>query len=426
MKEQIVKITREKVPESNIIIAKYLMLFAGLCFAMLALFGFGILKSKGILVDTTFILSPIAFILASVICFIRKGKGIAFQYIFILLLTIFWLEMELMSGYKCKLLLSLLILVSMRYYHRRFIIFTYILCAIALIVSVWCNANLYVETGFIDLNMVSLAGSYKVSLDGFLYNNIINLQPDSQMLFKNGMTLTFFPNFIFLSAIALMAIRFMKFNLLNMVRAEELVAEEANQRAELTDMKTKMMLSQIKPHFIYNTLTTIAYFCSEDPKKAEDLTNRFTEYLRNNIDSLSEKKTFSFAKELDAIKNYLEIEKYRFEDRVQVVYDIQAEDFDVPVLSIQPIVENAVKHGICKRKEGGTIWISSKEDETGYIITVKNDGVGFNMEAIKNDGQEHVGLKNVTSRIESMGGTFLVQSKPNVGTTVTIHFPKAE
>jgi len=425
-KEQIIKITRERIPESNIIISKYLFAFAVLCFAMLLLFEFGLLASKGTFIHATFVATPVFFIIASLCCFFRKGKGVVFQYLFILLLTVFWLELEMMSGYKCKLLLSILIIISMRYYSRKFVVFTYIMCVLAMLASVFCNAYLYAETEFIDLNVVSLDGYYNLTLDGFLYNNIIDLQPSPQILVRNGMRLTFLPNFIFLTVITVMAIRFMRNNLRNIVRAEELATQEANQRVILSDMKTKMMLSQIKPHFIYNTLTTISYFCSEDPKKAEDLTNRFAEYLRNNISSLSENKVMTFSKELAAIKNYIEIEKYRFEERVQIEYDIQAEDFDVPVLSIQPIVENAVKHGICKKKEGGTIWLSTREEENEYVIVVKDNGVGFTLEDIESDGQEHVGVKNITARIENIGGKITMESKKNVGTTVTIRLPKAE
>ncbi len=401
---------------------------------MLVVFKLGIIKSKGLFIDITLVVMPVMFVISGVWCILRKGQGRAFQYIFLVMLAVFWLELELMSGYKCKLLLPVLTVLSLRYYNRKFTIFTYVVCVFAMLASVFCNAYLYDVTGFIDLNLISfdesfhevLRISYDSSLNGFIHKSIIDLRPSSEMLLRNGLLITFFPNMIFLTFTVLLTIRFMRYNLANIIKAENIAMREANQRVELADMKTKMLLSQIKPYFIYNTLTTIAYFCTEAPEKAENLTNCFTEYLRNNISSLSDTERIPFTKELDAIKNYFKIEKYRFEDRVNIMFDIHAEDFVVPVLSIQPIVENAVKHGICKKKGGGTIWLTTEESESESVITVRDDGVGFDKDAIASDGKEHVGIRNITTRIENAGGTISFESRVNVGTTVTIRLPKGE
>jgi len=422
--EQINSVVREKIAESNIIVSQFLILFSCICFAMWIIFQFGFLVSKGLFVDITLIVTPVLFISSAVICLNKKGNGVAFKYIFLILLSIFWLELELMSGYKSKLLLCLLIILSLRYYNKKYTVFTFFSCLAALFASVWCNAYLYVETEFLDLNMVFFEEAQNVDLSGFIYNNIINLNPSSAILFSNGIRLTFLPNAIFLSAITVLAIRFMNYNLQNIVKAREIAVQDANQRAEIADMKTRLMLSQIQPHFIYNTLTTIAYFCQENPQKAEELTNCFSEYLHNNLTTLAETEEIMFSTELDAIKNYVKIEKFRFENRINVEYNIKTEAFMVPVLSVQPIVENAIKHGLCKKKNGGNLWISTNEEEKAFVVSIKDDGVGFDMYKANFDGKEHVGVKNVSDRIKSAGGTIEIQSQINVGTNIVIRFPK--
>jgi len=352
------------------------------------------------------------------------------------LLAVFWLELELMSGYKCKLLLPVLIVLSLRYYNRRFTVFTYVVCVLSMLASVFFNAYLYDVTGFIDLNLVSfdeafdelLHISYDAGLNGFIHKSIIDLRPSSVTLLLNGLLITFLPNMIFLTFTLLLTIRFMRYNLINIVKAEELASREANQRSELADMKTKVMLSQIKPHFIYNTLSSIAMLCSRDPAKAKELTLDFSDYLRNNLDTLGKEglSICSFEEELEHIRTYLAIETVRFSDRLKVEYDTREMNFSLPALSIQPIVENAVKHGICNKKGGGTVTISSERTDKGYRITVQDDGVGFDREKALKDGNVHIGIENIEKRITLFGGEVNIESEAGVGTTVTVLINETE
>ncbi len=119
---------------------------------------------------------------------------------------------------------------------------------------------------------------------------------------------------------------------------------------ELTQNRIAMMLSQIQPHFLYNSLTAIAQMCKKSPDKAGEATIAFANYLRGNLDSLTQKGMVHFDRELRHIKTYLSLEKMRFEENIQIIYSIGATDFMLPSLTIQPIIENAVKHGICKKK----------------------------------------------------------------------------
>lgn len=190
---------------------------------------------------------------------------------------------------------------------------------------------------------------------------------------------------------------------------------------EAYDLKVTIMLSQIRPHFIYNTLTTIKHLCKNNPQQAAETIDEFAVYLRGNLDSLMAKKLISFRQELEHTKNYLAIEKKRFGDRIQVSYEIEEEHFLVPSLILQPLVENAVKHGIMPKEEGGTIQIKTRKEGSDYYITVADDGVGFDMENQKKDGRSHIGIENTGNRLQSMcDGELYVTSHPGKGTTAVI------
>lgn len=186
----------------------------------------------------------------------------------------------------------------------------------------------------------------------------------------------------------------------------------------------KLMLSQIQPHFLYNSLSSISALCEIDPQRAQKLTDDFAEYLRGNLDSLTTEKLISFEKQLEQTGFYLNIEKTRFGDRVNVVYDIKANDFELPTLTLQPLVENAVRHGICKKEKGGTVTVRTYETEREFVVEISDDGVGFDTGRIKVDDKTHIGLDNVRSRLKYYGDTLEVTSEVNVGTTVTIRVPK--
>ena len=196
--------------------------------------------------------------------------------------------------------------------------------------------------------------------------------------------------------------------------------EEKNKEAQI-----KIMVSQIQPHFIYNSLSSISTLIAIDPEKAQKALDDFTEYLRGNLSSLTETRLIPFENELKHIKTFIELEKMRFNERISVVYDIQVSDFNIPCLSIQPIVENAVKHGILQRIEGGTISISTYEDKLYYFVEIMDDGIGFDIKDIDFEGNTHIGLKNIKYRIENMGnGQMSIFSEVDKGTRVIVKFYK--
>lgn len=200
------------------------------------------------------------------------------------------------------------------------------------------------------------------------------------------------------------------------------IAEEKEKNKEA---QIKIMLSQIQPHFIYNALSSISVLIEVDPKKAQAALDDFTEYLRHNLSSLTETKLIPFEDELKHIKSYVALEKMRFGDRLNVTYNIKISDFSIPPLSIQPIVENAVKHGVLKKLEGGNIAINTYEENDSFVVRVIDDGVGFSMGEIDFKSNSHVGISNIKYRVENIcNGKIVINSKADKGTEIAVVFPK--
>jgi len=196
--------------------------------------------------------------------------------------------------------------------------------------------------------------------------------------------------------------------------------------SKLNENRISIMLSQIQPHFLYNALTAIARLCQKDPAEAKKATINFAQYLRGNMESLTERGLIPVEKELTHIEAYLELEKAIYGKALMVVFKIESMDFELPTLTVQPIVENAVKHGIGRREGGGTLTVSVGKTETAHLIVVADDGPGFDfIEYIRtNDLLKCVGIENVRRRLAAMcGGSLEFESDPGVGTTATIRIP---
>lgn len=209
------------------------------------------------------------------------------------------------------------------------------------------------------------------------------------------------------------------------LEAQRIEAEKQAMERKLQENQISIMLSQIQPHFLYNTLNSIYQLCETNPMRARSMVNSFSEYLRNNLSTLEEPGLISFETELAHVNTYLDIERVRFEDTLEVEYDIKCIDFYLPVLTVQPIVENAVKHGTSKKRGGGKVKISTEEDGESYVIKVADTGCGFDPTVPKDDGKRHVGLENVRQRLSNMcSGTLTIESEIGVGTLATIRIPK--
>ena len=193
--------------------------------------------------------------------------------------------------------------------------------------------------------------------------------------------------------------------------------------AELAESRISTMMSQIRPHFIYNTLGSIEQLCDLDPKKAGELVHDFAKYLRGNFGELDNPKPILMSQEMDHVHHYVSIENVRFPD-MSFTFEMNSSDFHIPALTVQPIVENAIKHGLMKLQKGGSIRVVSYETETDYCVCVEDDGVGFDTSLLI-DERKHVGLRNIRERLKAMvNGTIDIESAVGVGTKVLVKIPK--
>lgn len=229
--------------------------------------------------------------------------------------------------------------------------------------------------------------------------------------------------FVFFVASMVMVLRIIPNNTNALAKAKELETEKMVLNAQLTESRISTMMSQIRPHFIYNTLGSIEQLCELDPPKAGELVHNFAKYLRGNFGELDNPKPIFMSQEMEHVRHYIHIENVRFPD-MTFSFEMRSEDFRLPALTVQPIVENAIKHGLMKLQKGGTIRVTSYETDTDYCICVEDNGVGFDTNKLLDD-KKHIGIRNIRDRLKMMvDGTLEIESTPGVGTKVTITIPK--
>ena len=199
--------------------------------------------------------------------------------------------------------------------------------------------------------------------------------------------------------------------------------ENYKKMKELRILENDILSAQIKPHFIFNMLSSIKYVYHDDPEKGDYAIDELANYFRGYISCIDSEKLIFFQEELSNTKSFINLEKIRYGEKIHTVFDIREKEFLVPPFILQPLVENAIKHGLNTREEGGTITISSFKDEDNYIITILNDGSAYNPESL-DDGRKHVGIDNVRSRLQiHVNGTFGIIAASNNETLVTIKIP---
>lgn len=231
--------------------------------------------------------------------------------------------------------------------------------------------------------------------------------------------------YLFFIAAIIMVIKIIPNNINAFAKAKELETEKKLLSAQLTESRISTMMSQIRPHFIYNTLGSIEQLCELDPPKAGELVHNFAKYLRGNFGELDNPKPILMSQEMEHVHHYINIENVRFPD-MTFSFEMKSRDFRLPALTVQPIVENAIKHGLMKLQKGGSIWVVSYETDTHYCISVEDDGVGFDTSKLL-EGKDHIGIRNIRDRLKVMvGGTLDIESTPGIGTKVLIKIPKEE
>lgn len=197
-----------------------------------------------------------------------------------------------------------------------------------------------------------------------------------------------------------------------------LKAEEKASRLKADSLKR-----QIKPHYVFNCLSSIQGAYKEDPEKGEKMLTMFSKELRSNIDA-SNAELVPFENELERILNYVELENMAKGRKIELLLSLDETNFELPPLSLEPYIENSYKHSRVEEKEDGYISLSTSSDESNYIISIEDNGIGFDVNKTKKDS---VGLKNAKERLQIVvGGKVTITSKINEGTKVEIRIPRKD
>jgi len=241
--------------------------------------------------------------------------------------------------------------------------------------------------------------------------------------------------FFFSSQMAMTFSIVLMFNFIHLNRVKYIL----NQDAKLRRNKLALSFNQIKPHFIFNLLNSLYVLCDKDPSKVKDSISDLACYLRNNLDVIEDQSLITFSEAIENLGHYINLEKVRFGEDIYVDYDLQEMDFYLPPLTLQPLVENSIKHGILRKTGGGTIIISSCRSGNVNIIKIVDDGVGFDtnnlyLDDISEDDTDipeslnnrkgHIGIRNVRARIKIMcHGDMEIKSEIGKGTCIIISIP---
>ena len=203
------------------------------------------------------------------------------------------------------------------------------------------------------------------------------------------------------------------------------------QEKDLYEIRIRSLIQQIRPHFIYNTLSSVYVLCKNNSPRAPQVIENFLAYLQANFTAMAEENPIPFKDELEHTKAYIAVESVRFEGLLKVDYDTLHMDFRVPPLTLQPIVENAVKHGTHREHFQIRITVRTRQTDQGSEIIVEDNGPGFDMNSTPlqeaSENEIRIGLNNVKYRLKFMcGGTLNAAIRPEGGTVVTIRIPRTE
>jgi signal transduction histidine kinase len=228
------------------------------------------------------------------------------------------------------------------------------------------------------------------------------------------------------SSLTLFGIIFVEQRRILLEREEWLLAERdrlARQTEEMTQMEIQLVLSQIQPEFLKETLTTISGLCDTDTEAARAGVSVFADYLRGNMRSLDRYEPVFFEGHLPHIRNFLYLENLKFGERLQSHFDFETVDFALPSLCVQPLLENAVRYGIAPLGSG-TVYLRTRREEGSILVEVEDDGAGFAYDPEKDLKGAYPGIHAVRSRIARQSrGSLEIISSPGRGTLARIRIP---
>lgn len=308
-----------------------------------------------------------------------------------------------------------------------------LICIVQLLLQIFCGVdlreNLYIIHVTIAVGAIIIVGNVIYDRAKCPGDKRGNVSPKAAIILVVGVLadiISFYvkgtsSGLLFSLTAMLIYIIYMGINMLfRFIEKEKQMAEKDRMLAE---SRISTMISQIRPHFIYNTLGSIEQLCEIQPEAAAKLVHNFSHYLRGNFSELDNPAPILLSKEIKHVQYYTSIEQVRFPD-IEIRFDLKADDFLIPALSVQPLVENSIKHGLMKLPRGGTVTISSYETDEYYCVSVEDTGAGFDT-SILHDERKYIGLRNIRGRLEAMcSGSLTVESTPGIGTKVLITIPK--
>lgn len=225
---------------------------------------------------------------------------------------------------------------------------------------------------------------------------------------------------------ALVALYLISIYVVQVGRSEKEIEQGKEAKEQAKVMKENLLIGKMKPHFLYNTLLAIQELCYSDPIQASDAIGVLSKYMRESMDAIGDDGLVTFYKELAHINSYVNIQQICYEDQIEYEEDIVGGEVLIPPLTVQPIVENAIRHGIRKKRGKGTVTLRTYWDANDFVIVVTDNGVGFDVnDPIQQDGTHSGDI--VKNRLEELvGATMLTESVIGKGTIVTIRIPQAK
>lgn len=201
----------------------------------------------------------------------------------------------------------------------------------------------------------------------------------------------------------------------------EQIEQDRRRQLEIANQRASVMVLQMRPHFIYNTLMSIYCLCDQDSQKARQVTMDFTNYLRKNFNAVASDSTIPFSAELEHTRAYLAVEQAQFEDMLLVEFDTPVTNFRLPPLTLQPLVENSVKHGMNPYSGPLHVSVRTRRTEAGIEVIVEDNGPGFDPD---DESKPHTTLTNIRQRLEMMcGGSLVIRPRDGGGTVATVTIP---
>jgi len=327
------KLISEKEPEANIIISKIMGIIAILYLLTFLLFRLKFFRGNTLLADIVLLGGAVLLLTSVVVSLAQRGRGrwIKYLLIFVMLLSVFGLN--LLTGYKTWLVFTLPLIISCRYYSISLIAVTNVLSSVLIVASAFCNAYVSPLFGYLDLNMVSFPDETTLNIYHWLYWPVIHAGLDKEVILSNTLRLSAFPNLLIILVVTFACLAVIQHSQKMMLKVSAVAQQKSDVERELSNNRAKIMLSQIQPHFLYNTLSAIMAI-DGNPEETVDAIGEFGKYLRENLDVLTSGDMVSFSKEMQHVARYISLEQLRFKDKIQITYDLKANAFSLPALTV--------------------------------------------------------------------------------------------